>query len=95
MLLAVLYHEVWFPLYPRAPARPVVRAYRASAVPYRSLRASDETVVQAGELDKANPWLRRTQWAQYLQGIPVRLLSEAIATPDPDTEGPEGIVYAI
>ncbi|KAJ6113213.1 hypothetical protein N7523_006530 [Penicillium sp. IBT 18751x] len=58
---------------------------------FTASQASDKTIVQAGELDKANPWLRRTQWAQYLQGIPVRPLSEAIATPNPDTEGPEGI----
>jgi hypothetical protein len=58
-------------------------------------QASDSTVIQAGELDEANPWLRRTQWAQYLQGIPVRPLAEAIATPDPDAEGPDAVVRAI
>jgi hypothetical protein len=52
-------------------------------------------VIQAGELDEANPWLRRTQWAQYLQGVPVRSLSEAIATPDKYAEGPEGAMRTI
>jgi hypothetical protein len=26
-------------------------------------------VIDAGERDDANPWLRRTQWAVYLRGI--------------------------
>lgn len=33
---------------------------------------SRETRIPAGELDEANEWLRRTQWAEYLQGIPGR-----------------------
>lgn len=27
------------------------------------------TVIEAGERDEANPWLRRTQWAVYLAGL--------------------------
>jgi hypothetical protein len=27
------------------------------------------TTIQTGEINEANPWLRRTQRAQYLQGI--------------------------
>ncbi|KAJ5743532.1 hypothetical protein N7533_010634 [Penicillium manginii] len=29
-----------------------------------------ETIIQAGELDEATPWLNRTGWVRYLQGTP-------------------------
>lgn len=35
---------------------------------YTDSQASDNHTIQAGPLDEANPWLRRTQWATYLQG---------------------------
>ncbi|KAJ5155754.1 hypothetical protein N7492_008557 [Penicillium capsulatum] len=38
---------------------------------------SYNTVIQAGDLDEATPWLNRTGWVQYLQGTP------------PGTVGPE------
>ena len=35
-----------------------------------------ERVVQAGEINDANPWLRLTRWAEYLQGVdPADLIS--------------------
>jgi hypothetical protein len=35
---------------------------------YADAQASDDHTIQAGPLNEANPWLRRTQWATYLQG---------------------------
>lgn len=35
---------------------------------YADSQASEDQTIQAGPLDEANPWLRRTQWATYLQG---------------------------
>ena len=36
---------------------------------YADSQASDGQTIQPGPLDEANPWLRRTQWATYLQGV--------------------------
>lgn len=37
---------------------------------------------QPGELDEANPWLRRTQWPQHLQDIDHKDLVASIAEPE-------------
>ena len=36
---------------------------------YQQEQEQREHVIEAGEMDEANPWLRRTQWPQYLQGL--------------------------
>jgi hypothetical protein len=35
---------------------------------YADSQASDDHTIQPGPINEANPWLRRTQWATYLQG---------------------------
>jgi hypothetical protein len=39
------------------------------------------TVIEAGERDEANPWLRRTQWAVYLAGLDPARLIESVQRP--------------
>lgn len=54
-----------------------------------------ETIIQAGDLDEATPWLNRTGWVQYLQGTPREPLVQSIARPEDDAEGPERAALAI
>ena len=42
------------------------------------------TVIEAGERDEANPWLRRTQWAVYLAGLDPQQLVDCVQRPDED-----------
>jgi hypothetical protein len=42
-------------------------------------------VIEAGERDDANPWLRRTQWAVYLRGIDPQHLIDCVHAPDADS----------
>jgi hypothetical protein len=54
--------------------------------------------IRAGPLDEANPWLRRTQWATYLQVTPDEDLPHLLAsikTPPEDAQGQEGAMRAI
>lgn len=53
------------------------------------------TTIQAGEVDEANPWLRRTQWAEYLQGVDPGKLLDSIETPAKDAEGIEAVAHTI
>lgn len=39
------------------------------------------TVIEAGERDEANPWLRRTQWAVYLAGLDPEQLIQSVQRP--------------
>ena len=39
---------------------------------------AQRTVIEAGERDEANPWLRRTQWAVYLAGLDPAQLVECV-----------------
>jgi hypothetical protein len=45
-------------------------------------------VIDAGERDDANPWLRRTQWAVYLRGIDPQHLIDCVQAPDADSSDP-------
>ncbi|KAJ5738982.1 hypothetical protein N7533_011766 [Penicillium manginii] len=54
-----------------------------------------ETIIQAGELDEATPWLNRTGWVRYLQGTPRQPLFESTQRPEEDAEGPERIALVI
>ena len=38
----------------------------------RQDREAHQTIIQAGDLDEATPWLNRTGWPRYLQGTPAR-----------------------
>ena len=61
-----------------------VRAFQAEQA------RSQQTIIQAGEIDEATPWLNRTGWVRYLQGIPSAPLVQSMERPDEDSEGPEG-----
>ncbi|RJE18017.1 hypothetical protein PHISCL_09641 [Aspergillus sclerotialis] len=62
----------------------------------RQDREAQRTVIQAGDLDEATPWLNRTGWIRYLQGIPRDPLFNSTARPsDEGTEGIEGAAWAI
>lgn len=43
---------------------------------------AQRTVIEAGEQDEANPWLRRTQWAVYLAGLDPQQLLDCVQRPD-------------
>ena len=43
---------------------------------------AQRTVIEAGERDEANPWLRRTQWAVYLAGVDPQQLVDCVQRPD-------------
>jgi len=48
---------------------------------------AQRTVIEAGERDEANPWLRRTQWAVYLAGLDPARLVECVQRPsEADTD---------
>ncbi|KAJ5602289.1 hypothetical protein N7510_011823 [Penicillium lagena] len=55
---------------------------------YVDSQAPDDRTIQAGPLDEANPWLRRTQH-------PPRDILQSIKTPPEDAQGPEGAMRAI
>ncbi|BCS19566.1 uncharacterized protein APUU_51661S [Aspergillus puulaauensis] len=46
--------------------------------------AAANQVIQAGELQDANPWLRRTRWARYLAEVHPQDLLDVVATPGAD-----------
>lgn len=43
---------------------------------------AQRTMIEAGERDEANPWLRRTQWAVYLAGLDPQQLVDCVQRPD-------------
>ncbi|EYE93392.1 uncharacterized protein EURHEDRAFT_162999 [Aspergillus ruber CBS 135680] len=56
------------------------------------------TVIEAGEQDEANPWLRRTQWAVYLAGLDPQQLVDCVQRPNEvemDTAADERAAAAI
>ena len=53
------------------------------------------TVIEAGERDEANPWLRRTQWAVYLAGLDPQRLVECMQRPSEPTTDDEHAAAAI
>jgi hypothetical protein len=53
-------------------------------------------VIVASQRDETNPWLRRTQWAVYLQGINPHDLVGCVRAPDPESlDQTEQAAYAI
>ncbi|KAJ5863522.1 uncharacterized protein N7529_001349 [Penicillium soppii] len=53
-------------------------------------------VIVASQRDETNPWLRRTQWAVYLQGINPHDLVDCVRAPDPESvDQTEQATYAI
>ena len=54
------------------------------------------TVIEAGERDEANPWLRRTQWAVYLAGLDPQQLVDCVQRPgETDTTADDQAAAAI
>ncbi|KAH3565029.1 hypothetical protein KXV22_007199, partial [Aspergillus fumigatus] len=47
-------------------------------------RARANQAIQASQLTDANPWLRMTRWADYLQGIQAHDLLACMAAPEED-----------
>ncbi|KAF7184796.1 hypothetical protein CNMCM7691_006404 [Aspergillus felis] len=47
-------------------------------------RAKADQAIQASQLTNANPWLRITRWADYLQGIQAHDLLACVAAPEED-----------
>jgi hypothetical protein len=56
---------------------------------------AQDTIIQAGDLDEATPWLNRTGWVQYLQGTPRQPLIESTRCPKENVEGPERAILVI
>lgn len=59
---------------------------------FQQSQQADETLIQAGEVNEASPWLQRTQWPVYLKGIPGHWLLGLIETPEANAEGTEAVV---
>ncbi|KAH1619029.1 hypothetical protein KXV25_008081, partial [Aspergillus fumigatus] len=49
-------------------------------------QAKAQQTVQASKLTNANPWLRMTGWADYLQGISEKNLRDCVEAPDEDPQ---------
>jgi len=52
-------------------------------------------VIEAGERDEANPWLRRTQWAVYLAGLDPAQLVKCVQRPSEADSDDDRAVLAI
>ncbi|EDN04920.1 predicted protein [Histoplasma mississippiense (nom. inval.)] len=55
----------------------------------REQQRQTSNVIQAGEHDEANPWLRRTRWPVYLTNIAPNDLVNCVQRPDDDTTCPD------
>ncbi|KAF7184233.1 hypothetical protein CNMCM7691_004919 [Aspergillus felis] len=47
-------------------------------------QAKADQAIQASQITDANPWLRMTRWAEYLQGIQAHDLLACVAAPEED-----------
>ena len=86
------YIHIWFP-HGRAPPPPrpsqaqqaidaVVQAWEQAEAARR------QAPVKPTQLYDANPWLRMTQWTEYLKEISPADLLRSVEAPDPDTADP-------
>lgn len=80
---------------PVAPTNAVEQLVEQVREYQRQDREAAETIIQAGDLDEATPWLNRTGWIRYLQGVPRRELLESMERPQDDADGPERAALAI
>ncbi|KAL4922563.1 hypothetical protein BDW62DRAFT_196571, partial [Aspergillus aurantiobrunneus] len=73
---------------PPPPTTQIQQAVDAMCTAWQEQQAKQqrEQVIRAGEINDANPWLRMTRWAEYLQGVdPGDLLAiAAMAEPEAD-----------
>jgi hypothetical protein len=72
---------------PEGSADSVAQLIRQLQEQYRQAQERPDPI-QARELDEANPWLRRTQWAEYLQDLDHQALLDSIREPEEDNEEP-------
>ncbi|KAI1829230.1 hypothetical protein DTO006G1_9820 [Penicillium roqueforti] len=70
------------PSTPSTDREAMVAEIKAQAV--EDDQAAANQVVQAGELQDINPWLRRTRWARYLARVHPQDLLDMVATPGAD-----------
>ncbi|EDN05159.1 predicted protein, partial [Histoplasma mississippiense (nom. inval.)] len=56
---------------------------------YREQQRQTSNVIQAGEHDEANPWLRRTRWPVYLTNIAPNDLVNCVQRLEDDTTCPD------
>jgi hypothetical protein len=85
----IRYPDGWqSPPPPTEQAQQVVDAMLAA---WERARAQHEqqATIQADEATDANPWLRMTGWARYLDGIYPRDLQQLVEAPMEDAEAPE------
>ena len=80
---------------PVADADAVDQLLKAVREYQRQDQDAHETIIQAGDLDEATPWLNRTGWVRYLQGTPRQALFESTQRPADDAEGPERAILTI
>jgi hypothetical protein len=61
---------------------------------WASIEKRAQTTIQKGEKDEVNPWLERTQWEPYLEGMERPDLIACISEPNVDPKGDEEPVEA-
>ena len=61
--------EIGGPRDPRTRNTAISMAIQDLEDSYQQHQEQLEHLIEAGEKDEVNPWLRRTQWPQYLQGL--------------------------
>ncbi|RHZ49046.1 uncharacterized protein CDV56_103939 [Aspergillus thermomutatus] len=71
--------------YTPAPANQTQAGVDEVMSAWEQAQAKADEVIQAGEITDANPWLRMTGWADYLQGIQANDLLACVAAPEEDT----------
>lgn len=75
-----------------APTQIVLDLMHATEQIYQASQQVEQSVIHAGAINEGNPWLERTQWAIYLEGIPPDHLLRLVETPDKTATGPEALV---
>ncbi|KAL4777910.1 hypothetical protein BJX76DRAFT_363253, partial [Aspergillus varians] len=70
------------------PATQIQDAVDAMCTAWQEQQKKQEEarVIQAGQINDANPWLRMTRWAEYLQGIDPGDLLAISTMADPETD---------
>jgi hypothetical protein len=76
---------------PPPPAEQAQREVDAMLAAWERARAQHEqqATIQVDEATNANPWLRMTGWARYLDGVHPRDLQQLVEAPMEDAEVPE------
>jgi len=58
---------------------------------WRSVQEAADRKIQAGQVDEANPWLRRTEWVKYLGEFDIPDLIQSVSPPPADIDGQPSI----